>query len=193
MPTSFQEKILPLVKENLLIIALFSGGLILLGIGVIQMTGQKQAKIRFESGTKVEGSPVTKIKVDVEGEVIKPGVYELSSDARVQDALISAGGLTSNANRNTINLAAKLADGQKIYVPAQGEAVMTSTTGIKGITGLVSINSGTQAELEELPGIGPVTAGKIIDNRPYGSVQELLERKIVGKTTFEKIKDLITL
>jgi len=70
---------------------------------------------------------------------------------------------------------------------------MTSTTGIKGITGLVSINSGTQAELEELPGIGPVTAGKIIDNRPYGSVQELLERKIVGKTTFEKIKDLITL
>jgi len=193
VPTSFQEKILPLVKENLLIIALFSGGLILLGIGVMQMTGQKQAKIRFESGTKVEGSPVAKIKVDVEGEVIKPGVYELSSDARVQDALISAGGLTSNANRNTINLAAKLADGQKIYVPAQGEAVMTSTTGIKGITGLVSINSGTQAELEELPGIGPVTAGKIIDNRPYGSVQELLERKIVGKTTFEKIKDLITL
>ena len=193
MPTSFQEKILPLVKENLLIIALFSGGLILFGIRVIQMTGQKQAKIRFESGTKVEGSLVAKIKVDVEGEVIKPGVYELSSDARVQDALISAGGLTSNANRNTINLAAKLADGQKIYVPAQGEAVMTSTTGIKGITGLVSINSGTQAELEELPGIGPVTAGKIIDNRPYGSVQELLERKIVGKTTFEKIKDLITL
>ena len=58
---------------------------------------------------------------------------------------------------------------------------------------MVSVNSASQSELESLPGIGPVTAGKIIDGRPYNQVEELLERKIVGKATFEKIKNLISL
>lgn len=195
---SLQGKLIEFAKKNFIILGLFSLGLIFLGIGSIQFLGQKQTQIKFEKGN-VLGSQgeALQIKVDVEGEVQNPGVYELSSDARVQDALIAAGGLTPEANRNAINLAAKIADGQKIYVPAEGE-VMTGTTrstnsGQASITGVISINSASQAELEELPGIGPVTAQKIIDNRPYGSIEEILSRKVVGKATFEKIKDLIGL
>ncbi len=192
---SFQDSLIEFSKKNFLILGLFLVGLIFLGIGLIQILGQKQTQIKFEKSVDVAGVETAKIKVDVDGEVINPGVYELASDARVQDALIAAGGLTQDANRKAINLAAKISDGQKIYVPVEGEAV-TSTTSIMGITsttGAVSVNSASQAELEELPGIGPVSAGKIIDNRPYGSVKELLERKVIGKATFEKIKDLISL
>ncbi|MBI4092008.1 MAG: ComEA family DNA-binding protein [Candidatus Levybacteria bacterium] len=194
---SLQDRLIEFGKKNFLILGLFSVGLILIGIGLIQIFGSRETQIKFEKGEDVAGVESSKIKVDVEGEVIKPGVYELSGDARVQDALIAAGGLTSDANRKSINLAAKIADGQKIYVPAVGEVISASNSNTnQGTTlnlGSVSINSATEAQLDTLPGIGPVTAGKIINGRPYGQVEELLERKIVGKATFEKISDLITL
>lgn len=195
---NLQDRVIRFIKSNILIVASFSLGLILLGIGVIQLFGTNQTKIKFEKAADLasQGEALQKIKVDIEGEVINAGVYELNSDARVQDALIAAGGLTSNANRKAINLAAKIADGQKIYVPAQDEAMPAGSV-VSGSTtasnSIISINSGTQAELEGLPGIGPVTAGKIIDNRPYGSIEELLEKKVVGKATFEKIKDQVSL
>ena len=201
---SFQDKLLVFAKQNFLILGLFLGGLILIGIGLIQMLGTQTASVKFEKGTSVLGSgdsgdSGSKIKVDVEGEVIKPGVYELSNDARVQDALIAAGGLTSDASRKAINLAAKIADGQKIYVPAIGETVSANV--ISGSVGgsnntsnsIISLNSSSPSELEQLPGIGPVSAQKIIDNRPYTLLEELLSKKVVGKTTYEKIKDLISL
>ncbi len=197
----FQDKLIEFAKKNFLILGLFSIGLIFIGIGLIQIFGSSATQIKFEKGQDVsfdgaQDKEGLKIKVDVEGEVIKPGVYELSSAARVQDALVAAGGLTRDANRNAINLAAKIADGQKIYVPAVGEAMLGggfiagSTTASNSI---ISVNSASQSELESLPGIGPVTAQKIIDGRPYGSIQELLERKIVGKATYEKIKDQVAL
>ena len=192
-----QDRLIEFSKKNFLILGLFLFGMILIGIGLIQILGQEQTQIKFEKGEDVAGVKTSQIKVDVDGEVLNPGVYELNSGARIQDALIAAGGLTQNANRKAINLAAKIADGQKIYIPAKGEVVSSSQINpIRGSTpnsGLVSMNSATQADLEELPGIGPVTAVKIIDNRPYGSVEELLERKVVGKATFEKIKDLVSL
>ena len=194
---SFQDKLIDFSRKNFLILGLFLIGLILISIGLMQIFGQKQTSIKFEKGAEVAGSSVSKIKVDVEGEVINPGVYEFNSDARVQDALILAGGLTPNANRKAINLAAKIADGQKIYIPSVGEVVSASLSnpnqGSTLNSGMISVNSASQSELESLPGIGPVTAVKIIDGRPYSSIEELLERKIVGKATFEKIKDLITL
>ena len=204
---SFQDKVFEFGKKNWLILALLFGGLIFIGIGIVQMTGVKTASVKFEKGavlgSESQESMGTEIKVDVEGQVVKPGVYSLMRDARVQDALIAAGGLSAAANRNALNLAQKISDGQKIYVPAVGEAAAVSggmgslvsggDTGGENSSGLVSINSASQSELESLPGIGPVSAGKIIDGRPYGSLDELLSKKVVGKATYEKIKDLITL
>ncbi len=197
----FQDKIFKFIRSNLLILGLFLAGVIFLSIGLIQFFGAKKVAIEFEKSSGLESlrpGGESKIKVDIEGEIIHPGLYELPGDARVQDALIAAGGLTSEANRKIINLAAKIADGQKIYVPSVGET--GSVQVLSGYSssevspgGVISVNSATQSELEKLPGIGPVTAGKIIDNRPYGSIEELLSKKVVGKATYEKIKELISL
>lgn len=95
------------------------------------------------------------------------------------------------------NLAIKLTDGAKIYVPFVGEAVSggqvlnASSEGII-VGNLININTSSQSQLEALPGIGPVTAGKIIAERPYGSIQELLDKKIVGSKVFGQIKDKIS-
>jgi len=108
--------------------------------------------------------------------------------------MLMAGGLSGNADQSKINLAAKITDGQKIYVFAQGEN--TGTTSIKGITSitgsdLININTASESELDKLPGIGPVTAQKIITSRPYSSLEELLTKKAVSSSVYEKIKGLI--
>ncbi len=140
-------------------------------------------KISF-SQEETEAGP---IKVDIEGAVLRPGVYELLSGSRISDLLIKAGGLTAEADREwvskTLNLAAKLADGGKVYIPTKNTTNTTNTT-----NNSININTATASELDTLPGVGPVTAQKIIDGRTYQTVEELLSRKIVGQSTFEKIK-----
>ncbi len=134
------------------------------------------------------------LKVDIEGAVLKPGVYELTPGSRISDLLIKAGGLTAEADREwvskNLNLAAKLTDGGKVYIPKAGETKVLGTAAKGGVeTGsAININNATLSELDKLPGVGPVTAQKIIDGRPYQTVEELLSRKIVGQSTFEKIK-----
>lgn len=184
----------------MLVSALFFFGIILLSIGLMQLFYQPKNQIEFISGEDVEGAAATEIFVDVSGAVQTPGVYQLPGDARTQDALVAAGGFTADADREfvskSMNLAAPLADGMKIYIPVKGEA-WTANSNLGTITGsnsgLISINSASQSELESLPGIGPVTASKIIDNRPYGAVDDLQSRKIVGQAIYQKIKDLVGL
>jgi len=137
------------------------------------------------------------IWVDVAGAVEQPGVYKLNREARLNDALVLAGGLAAKADREwvsrNLNLAQKLVDGQKIFVPERTtEISQTGGTETKSST-LISINTGTEKELESLWGIGPVTAQKIIDNRPYGSLDELLTKKIIKQNVWEEIKDKISL
>ncbi len=208
---SLQDRVVEFAKKNWIVLALFSAGLILLSIGLMQMLGNQnsQANSDFKPAAEVAGAATSsgsfaKIKVDVEGEVLHPGVYDLDLNSRVQDALIAAGGLSSTADRNyvnrTINLAQKIADGAKIYIPKIGEAAVSNsaagsavTTSVSNTSGPISINSATAQELDSLPSIGPVTAQKIIDNRPYNTIDDLVAKKAVGKATFEKIKDLISL
>ena len=146
------------------------------------------------------------IVVDIEGAVTDPGLHQISADSRVGDAIAAAGGYAANADieaaGRSLNLAAKLTDGQQVRVPALGDAVTAPdqpnagggpTPGSAG--GLVDINHATAEELDTLPGIGPVTAAKIIDARaatPFASVDELQSRGVVGSATFEKLRDLIT-
>lgn len=148
--------------------------------------------------------PQNIIKVDVEGAVINPGVYAVPVDARVQDGLVVAGGLSGNADRiwvaQHVNLALKLIDGTKIYIPSLGEIAKTGSTVTDQTIGTdvlgaqnqqIDINSAASADLDSLPGVGPATVQKIIAGRPYTSTQELVDKKIVGQKEFEKIKDLI--
>lgn len=216
---SLQERITSFLRQNILLSALFLGGLICLGIGLILYFAHNNTSasgVEFVSAQDVKGASSSasinsgqqseKVFVDVSGAVQRPGVYQLELTSRVQDAFLAAGGLSAEADRDYvarfINLAAPLRDGMKIYVPKIGEApAAVSVGGISsqgsvqslGGQGLTSINSASQIELEALPGIGPVTAGKIIASRPYNSINELLSKKAVGKSVFEKIKSQISL
>ncbi|MBI4999740.1 ComEA family DNA-binding protein [Candidatus Gottesmanbacteria bacterium] len=168
-------------------------GVFLLGGAVVLWQSQRQtARITFTQ----EATESAMIKADIEGAIVNPGVYQLLSGSRIQDLLIVAGGLAGDADREwvnkNLNLAAKVLDGGKIYVPKTGEIGELGGLGSEKITGKISLNSASPSELDTLPGVGPVTAQKIIDNRPYQTTEELLSKKIVGKSTFEKIKDKIS-
>ena len=138
--------------------------------------------------------------VDVEGAVVDPGVHEVAAGSRVADAIAAAGGYSTEvdiaAAAAVLNLAAHLTDGQKIHVPARGEVASlpgAATAGPGGVpAGPIDINHATSAELESLPGIGPVTAAKIIAARPFGSIDELDARDVVGPSVLAQIRDLIT-
>ncbi|OGE13976.1 hypothetical protein A3G14_03855 [Candidatus Curtissbacteria bacterium RIFCSPLOWO2_12_FULL_38_9] len=162
-------------KAKTAVVGMFLFGLFLLAFGVgtfaLKDSGEDDA-IKIISVE--QGDPLNKIIVHVDGAVNKPGVYELTIDSRVNDLVAAAGGLTEDANTQAINLAAKLSDGQKAHIAS------------------INVNTASEAQLDTLPGVGPVTAGKIIASRPYSSVEELLSKKAVGRATFDKIKDLVT-
>lgn len=191
-----KAQLLPILKKHYIPLGLGFLGLIFLGYGLISLLGSRQSaseNVVFEGGGNNEGSISQKsISVDVEGAVVKAGVYKLAADARIQEALIAAGGLASTADRNwvskSLNLAARLTDGAKIYIPETGESVPA----VNNTLGLININSASEQELDTLPGIGPVTAQKIIGARPYNSINELLDKKIVGSKVFSQIKDKIS-
>lgn len=158
----------------------------------------------------VSGEMTTRgIVVDVAGAVVKPGVYTLPVGSRVDDALTAAGGLTKNADTvyvtKVFNRAAKLVDGGKIYVPKVGEdetSYIVGTTIQKGdtshivsgsVSGLVSINRASQSDLESLSGIGPATATKIISGRPYQTINEVVSKKAMSQSLYDKLKSQLTL
>jgi len=159
------------------------------------------------------------ITVFVSGAVYTPGVYELSLNARVGDALQAAGGLTNEANSIIVNQAEKLWDGVQIHVPELAEEVNTTLhtlnalppqppTGVSGTPlsamtddqqvvqgasgGLINVNTATTAQLESLPGIGPSRAQEIINNRPYATVNDLERVSGIGPKTIEKFSHLVT-
>lgn len=198
-------KYFPHLKKHWLPLSLGALGMMFFVYGLIGLfLSNKSASesIVFEANSEEKTSDEIKsIFVDIEGAVVKPGLYKLPQGSRIQDSLVAAGGLSASADRDfvskNINLAIKLSDGAKIYIPNISEAVSSSSVLSGGLqTGgggdLVNINSSSQVQLEALRGIGPVTAQKIISARPYGSVQELLNKKIVGNKVFSQIKDKIS-
>ncbi len=173
-------------------------GLILLSTGLIFSLNSKSEEITFREGNLESSSSAVlrEIKVDVAGAIVKSGVYTLSENSRIQDALIAASGLSFNADRDwvskNLNLAQKMTDGFKIYIPRVGESQITSSKSQTYSSNFVNINSASEAELDSLPGVGPATAQKIMGGRPYTDVNELISKKIVGSSVFEKIKEKIS-
>ncbi len=139
------------------------------------------------------------LQVYVSGAVTNPDVYELPVDSIIKDAIEAAGGATSEADLDRINLALSLADGQHIYVPRQGEESLpvdpptrSSDTASVEAGGKININTASQSEIETLPGIGPSKAQGIIENRPYDSIEDIQKVPGIGEGTFKKMQDLIT-
>lgn len=172
-------------------------GVVLILGGIFASGLNKTQKREFPKESLVDSRKT--ISVDIAGAVNNPGVYQLKEGSRIEEAISTAGGFAESANREYIskylNLAQKLSDGSKIYVPFAGDpAPVGAVQGVVAGTQVqsqVNINTATQAELEALPGIGSVTASKIISDRPYQKIEDLLDKKIVSKSTFEKIKDSI--
>ncbi len=180
-------------------LALSLVGIVLIMGGVLAGSLNRSQKQNFPQESLVQKKDIS---VDVSGAVKNAGVYQLNNESRVTDAISVAGGFLDQANKEFIskylNLAQKLSDGSKIYIPFEGESLagqgQAGSSGIVAGTGIqskININTATQTEIESLPGIGPVTAAKIISQRPYRQVEELIEKKIVGQSVFEKIKDSV--
>ena len=135
--------------------------------------------------------------VDVAGAVRHPGVYRLRSGLRVDDAIAAAGGTKPKAQLGTVNLAAPIADGEQIVVPGRGVAVPAAGGSAAGssTSAPLDLNSATLEELENLPGIGPVTAQKILDYRQqhgaFHSVAELQGVPGIGPAHMAQLKGLV--
>lgn len=219
--STYKEKFDPILKQYWLPIILGVIGIVFLLYGLISSVSHKNEKgdILSEGSSISADSTVAaahikepEITLDVEGAVLKPGVYKLPKDARIQDALIAAGGLSEKADRDKVakglNLATKVVDGGKIYIPVIGDAAIVASGNISSIqsaslstgqdssngsiSGLININTASGSELDSLPGVGPATSAKIISNRPYGSIEELKSKKVVSASVFVKIKDKIS-
>lgn len=158
------------------------------------------------------------IAVYVSGAVASPGVYALPDGSRVGDAIEAAGGFTGEADREAINLASRVHDEQHISVPVLGAADnepangSTSPTEVAptppeatkvaqpptpaSVPGLINVNTATIEELDQLPGIGPVLAGRIVEDReangPFRSVDDLLRVPGIGEVLLAKLRDLVT-
>ena len=176
---------------------------IILSIVLLVKSLQTMSPITFSSDQQATGSAVLgaeTIMIDIAGGVISPGVYKLAAESRVEDAIVAAGGLSADVDgellAKTVNRAMKLIDGAKIFIPstvdvAQSAAVVATPEKLSQNGGLVSVNFATAAELESLSGIGPATATKIISGRPYQTLEELVTKKAMGTSLFEKLKNQV--
>lgn len=157
--------------------------------------------------TEAEESEINMLFVDICGEVNEPKLVQLPQGSRIEDAIDAAGGLTADADIDAINRAAFVNDGEKIYIPSVEEQTDTEritasesttkpSTDISYYGNKVNINTADLSELQELNGIGPVTAGKIIEYREtngrFSSIEEIKNVSGIGDRTFDKLKDDIT-
>ena len=180
-----------LVGAAVLLVVLVLADRLLLGAGAAQPA---QVLPPPAALTTVEA----RLVVDVVGAVRRPGLYRLPQGTRVADALARAGGLTPKADRTLVNLAAPLADGEQVIVPARVSGAGAGVSGGSGSAapaGPVHLNVATLEQLDALPGVGPVTAQKILDYRQkhgaFGSVDELDAIPGIGPARLDQLRDLV--
>lgn len=161
-------------------------------------TGAVMGRMPASPPTSTTGPPTSRdpgpgdmVAVHVAGMVVSPGVVDVPADAIVADAIEAAGGLLSGALVDQINLAAPVVPGQQIVVPGPA----SETPQASGDDGVLSINQATVAELEALPGVGPVLAERIVSHReangPFQEVEDLLEVPGIGEAKLGAIRDLV--
>jgi competence protein ComEA len=155
----------------------------------------RSAALVASSGRGAASAPV-RVVVDVAGSVRRPGLYRLRDGTRVADAIARAGGATRAADLTALNLAAPLVDGQQVLVPRRLTVGGGAGAGAALAAPKVSLASATVDQLDELPGVGPVTAQKIVDWRtahgPFRSVDDLDQVPGIGPARIEQLRDLVT-
>jgi competence protein ComEA len=201
-------------SRNKILLLLGVVGLVLVAVGFFF----SKSGLNF-SGTKVEvlsssdspnslNSP-NSLTVEISGEVVSHGVYKLPGESRIDDLLVLAGGFSVNADRvwtdKYLNRAARLTDGQKVYIPNVNQQLGASTAknggGDQTVSStfssdsnvLININTASLSELDSLPGIGQIYGQNIIEHRPYSNVQELVSKGAIKQSLLEKIKDKISI
>jgi len=158
-------------------------------VEVLRQDQDKFVKEASRSGVEKE----VEIVVNVSGAVKEPGVYRLKGGSRVAEALTKAGGLSKDADRGwvdkNLNLARKLRDGEKIYIPRVGEDLSLGFGGQASgvsVTGVISVNTASLSELDSLWGIGESRAKAIIEHRPYNSLEELVTKAGIPRNVLDK-------
>jgi len=134
--------------------------------------------------------------VQIAGAVAQPGVYRMATGSRVDDLLAAAGGTTAEGDPQRVNLAARLQDGERVYIPRAGEAVDPAQDASSAPGGPIDLNVATTSQLEALPGIGPSTAAAIIARRTaigrFRRVDDLLDVPGIGPAKLESFRKLVT-
>jgi competence protein ComEA len=182
-----------IVGALLLIGALFIAGRYLAGAGA----AEERSAVEPASG-ELRAEPAPRLIVHVVGAVRRPGLYRLENGARIADALRRAGGATRRADLTLVNLAAPVSDGTQVVVPRRvsaAEAAAGEAEGEGPAGGPVHLNTATVDQLDELPGVGPVTAQKIVDWREqhgaFSSIDDLDAIPGIGPARLEQLRELV--
>jgi len=166
-------------------------------LGARHSTVQRRAQVRLVGAS---GGSRAQLLVDVSGAVRRPGVYKLPAGSRINDALLEAGGATAKADLTLVNRAATLTDGQQVLVIEKVSATSAAATpGGSSAGGAavapIHLNNATLEQLDELPGVGPATAQRIVDyrtaNGPFKSVDELDLVSGIGPAKLAELRDLV--
>lgn len=182
----------------------FMLGIISIGVGVYVVfrsaTPHDSGEIPIQPQEETESTPsgqMRTIDIDVSGGVKTPGLITLETGLRVGDAIASAGGFAKDADLSVvhkqINMAKKLADGEKVYVPVIGDDVSGLNNEATSETALVNLNTASTIVLQTLKGIGAVRADAIIKNRPYTSIDELQQKAGIPASVIEGIRTQVEL
>ena len=185
-----------LSRSQLLVYAVIAVAVIVIGARWIRSSGSEPAgggELSFAADAGREAGGTQDVVVHVAGAVGRPGVYRLPAGSRVTDAVRRAGGFVRGANRDAINLAARLSDGQQVVVSGASTPAAASTA--TGQTGPISLGSATVVQLDQVEGIGPVTAQKIIEFRyrhgGLSSIDQLDEVDGIGPATMQTLRQAL--
>ena len=181
---------LPVSRRRALVLA--AAALALLAVAGRTLAGAGTATVQPAALVPERSAAASRVVVHVAGAVRRPGLYRVSEGKRVADAVARAGGATASADTAAINLAAPLADGMQVLVPSRAPAGAAGKT----VGGRVSLSSASVADLDALPGIGPVTAQKIVDYRlahgGFRSVDDLDAIPGIGPARIDQLRELVS-
>lgn len=186
---------LPVTRRRALVIAAVGLAVLAVGGRVLAGAGGPDPPPQAAAITPVAAAAPARLVVHVVGAVRRPGLYRLPEGSRVADAVARAGGPTAAADLQAVNLAAPLADGLQVAVPGRA-AGAASAAGGAGPPRKLSLSAATAAELDALPGVGPVTAQRIVDYRAahggFRSIDDLDAIPGIGPVRVEQLRELVT-